>query len=131
MPQKEISAHAAWQAPVAFLAAGFTGLLSAGGKPFKVPAYNWLLGHHPQKAYALASVGVAAAAWSALLTQFAVGATLSAADLSLAIYEFIVVTLTALGVQRIWTPKLGKVVTWLVAPILLLVGFRFLMMARA
>lgn len=130
MPQKETPAHPAWLAPIAFLAGGLTGLFSAGGKPFKVPAYNWLLGHHPKRAYALASVGVAAAAWGALLTQFAIGETLSAADLSLAIYEFIIITLTALGIQRLWTPKLGKIVAWIVAPILVLVGIRFLMMAH-
>jgi len=130
LPEKETQAHPAWQAPVAFLAGGLTGLLSAGGKPFKVPVYNWLLGHHPQRAYALASVGVATAAWSALLTQFAVGESVMAGDLSLAVYEFIVITLTALGTERLWTPKLAKVVSWIVAPLLALVGIRFLMIAR-
>ncbi len=129
IPQKESPAHPAWQAPIAFLAGGLTGLLSAGGKPFKVPIYNWILGHHPQRAYALASVGVATAAWSAILTQLAVGEMLSPTALTLAVYEFIVITLTALGVQRIWTPKLGKIVAWVVSPLLILVGIRFLMVA--
>ena len=130
MPQKETQAHPAWQAPIAFLAGWLTGLLSAGGKPFKVPAYNWLLGRHPKRAYALASLGVAAAAWSALLSQFVVGERLSPNNLILAIYEFIVITVTALGVGRIWSQKLGKAVTLIIAPILALVGVRFLIMAR-
>lgn len=131
MPQKEIHAHQAWQAPIAFLAGGLTGLLSAGGKPFKVPLYNWLLGHHPQKAYALAAVGVAAAAWSALASQIAVGQSCTPGEMSLAVYEFIVITLTALGIERIWTPRLGKIVAWIVAPILLLVGVRFMLQGIA
>lgn len=129
LPARDDKAHPAWQAPVAFLFGGLTGLISAGGKPFTVPIYNWAMGHHPQRAYALASVGVTAAAWSAVGAQVAVGTPLAAADLALAAYAFILVTLTALGVSRFWTPKLNQVVTWIIAPLLVLVGARFLMMA--
>lgn len=129
LPARDDKAHPAWQAPVAFLFGGLTGLISAGGKPFSVPIYNWAMGHHPQRAYALASVGVTAAAWSAVGAQVAVGTPLAAADLALAAYAFILVTLTALGVSRFWTPKLNQVVTWIIAPLLVLVGARFLMMA--
>jgi len=31
-----------------------------------------------------------------------------------------------LGVQRIWSPRLNQVVTWIIAPLLVLVGIRFL-----
>ncbi len=129
LPARADKAHPAWQTPIAFLFGGLTGLISAGGKPFSVPIYNWALGHHPQRAYALASVGVTAAAWSAVGAQVAVGTSLAAADLALAAYAFILVTLTALVVQRFWTPKLNQVVTWIIAPLLVLVGVRFLMIA--
>jgi len=36
---------------------------------------------------------------------------------------------TALIVQRFWTPRLNQWVTWVIAPILVLVGIRFLWMA--
>ena len=97
LPERDDKAHPAWQAPVAFLFGGLTGLLSAGGKPFSVPIYNWAMGHHPQRAYALASVGVTAAAWSAIGTQVATGIPVAPADLGLAAYAFILVTLTALA----------------------------------
>ncbi len=131
LPERDDKAHPSWQAPVAFLFGGLTGLISAGGKPFSVPIYNWVMGHHPQRAYALASVGVTAAAWSAISAQVATGAALAPADLGLAVYAFILVTLTALGVQRFWTPRLNQVVTWIVAPLLVLIGIRFVMMGLA
>lgn len=131
LPERADKAHPAWLAPVAFLFGGLTGLLSAGGKPFSVPLYNWAMGHHPQRAYALASVGVTAAAWSAVGAQVAVGTSLAAADLALAAYTFILVTLTALVVSRFWTPRLNQVVTWIIAPLLVLVGIRFMMMGLA
>ncbi len=129
MPEREGKAHSNWLIPVEFLAGGLTGFLSAGGKPFKVPVYNWILGHHPQRAYAMASVGVSVAAWSALTTQFAVGQPLSAGNLVFAVYEFIIVTLVALGIERIWSPKLNKIVTWIISPILVVVGVRFILLA--
>lgn len=131
MPEREGKAHSNWLIPVEFLAGGLTGFLSAGGKPFKVSVYNWILGHHPQRAYAMASVGVSVAAWSALTAQIAVGQLLSAGYLAFATYEFIIVTLVALGIERIWTPRLNKIVTWVIAPILLFVGIRFIVMGLA
>jgi uncharacterized membrane protein YfcA len=131
LPEKDDKAHPAWLAPVSFLFGGLTGLLSAGGKPFSVPIYNWAMGHHPQRAYALASVGVTAAAWSAVGAQVAVGTPLPPADLGLAVYAFILVTLTALGVNRFWSPRLNQVVTWIIAPLLVLIGIRFIMLGLA
>lgn len=131
MPERERKAHSGWLAPVAFTGGILAGVLSAGGKPFKVPVYNWALGHHPQQAYALAALGVSVSTWAALGTQIAVGQFLSPADLALAVYEFIVITLTALGVARFWSPKLNKFVSLIVAPILVLVGIRFLWIAWA
>lgn len=131
LPERDDKAHPAWQAPVALLFGGLTGLISAGGKPFSVPIYNWAMGHHPQRAYALASVGITAAAWSAVGAQVAVETPLAAADLALAAYAFILVTLTALVVSRFWTPRLNQVVTWIIAPLLVLVGIRFVMLGLA
>ncbi len=131
MPERESKAHPTWQAPIAFLFGGLTGLISAGGKPFSVPIYNWVMGHHPQRAYAMASVGVAAAAWSALGTQVATGTPLAPASLGLAIYAFILITLTALGVNRFWSARLNQIVTWIVAPLLVLIGIRFILLGLA
>jgi len=131
MPERDDKAHPAWQAPVAFIFGGLTGLISAGGKPFSVPIYNWAMGHHPQRAYALASVGVTAAAWSAIGTQVVTGTPPALADLGLAAYAFILVTLTALGVSRFWSPKLNQIVTWIISPLLVGIGIRFIMLGLA
>jgi len=37
----------------------------------------------------------------------------------------------ALAVNRFWTPRLNQVVTWIIAPLLVLVGIRFVMMGLA
>lgn len=127
-PEREGKAHPAWLAPVALTGGLFTGLLSAGGKPFAVPIYNAAMGHHPQRAYALASVGVAAAAIAALAAQFAVAAP-SGADLLLAGYEFVLVTAVALLTSRFWSEKLAKIVNLIIAPLLVVVGLRFFAVA--
>ncbi len=131
LPERDDKAHPAWLTPVSFLFSGLTGLLSAGGKPFSVPIYNWAMGHHPQRAYALASVGVTAAAWSAVGAQVATGTPFAPADLGLAVYAFILITLTALGVSRFWSPRLNQIVTWIIAPLLVLIGIRFIMLGLA
>ncbi len=130
VPEREIPAHPAWLAPVAFIGGVLTGLLSAGAKPFTVPVYNWALGHHPKRAYALGALGVVTAAWAAIITQIAVGQFFTPFELSLGAYEFIAISLTALFVRRYWTPKLNRIVSLLVAPILIVVGIRFLMVLR-
>jgi hypothetical protein len=94
-----------------------------------VPAYNNAMGHHPQRAYAFASLGVVAATWSALATQLAFIAVPAVPNLLLALYEFVLVTLVALVVNRFWSQKLNKVVNMIIAPILVIVGIRFLFMA--
>jgi uncharacterized membrane protein YfcA len=128
MPERDDKVHPAWLTPVAFLFGGFTGLISAGGKPFSVPIYNRVMGHHPQKAYALASVAVATAAWSALATQVVLGTSLTPEILEIAAFSFTLITLTALGVSRFWSPKLNKFVTWVVGLLLVLVGIRFILL---
>jgi len=131
MPEREEKAHPAWIAPIAGLGGLLAGLISAGGKPFTVPLYNAALGHHPRQAYALASVGVVSGAAMALATQVALGESISQQSLLLAVYLFIVIVLTALIVNRFWTQKLNRIVTLVIAPLLALVGIRFLMMAFA
>ena len=127
-PERAGEPQPAWQALIAFFFGGLTGLLSAGGKPFSVPLYNRVLGHHPKRAYALASVGVTAAAFSAVGTQVAVGVPFASGDLALAAYAFVLITVTALAVQRIWSQRLNQIVTWIISPLLVLVGIRFLLM---
>ncbi|GEM_PF-422007 len=128
VPARDDPAHPAWLAPVAFAGGLLAGLLSAGGKPFTVPVYNWALGHHPKRAYALGSLGVVTAIWAALTTQIAVGQFLTPKEMALAAYEFIVITLTALLVGRYWSPKVNRWVSLIVGPLLILVGVRFLWM---
>lgn len=131
LPERADKVHSAWQIPVAFFFGGLTGLISAGGKPFSVPIYNWAMGHHPQRAYALASVGVTSAAWSAIGAQVATGTPLAPADLGLAVYAFILVTLTAQVVNRFWSPKLNQIVIWIISPLLILIGIRFILLGLA
>ncbi|MGQ9490400.1 MAG: TSUP family transporter [Anaerolineae bacterium] len=129
LPEKETKAHPAWLTPISFGAALLTGLLSAGGKVFQVPLYNAALGRHPKQAYALAALGVSVAAPVALATQISLGVTLTATQILLALYLFALIVGVALLVQRFWTPRLNQVVAWIIAPILVLVGVRFLMMS--
>jgi uncharacterized membrane protein YfcA len=129
LPAKETNLHPAWLVPVSFGAALLTGLLSAGGKVFQVPLYNLALGRHPKQAYALASLGVSVAAPVALASQVSMGFMLSANQILMASYLYIVIVGTALIVQRFWTPRLNQWVAWSISPILFLVGVRFLWMA--
>jgi len=131
LPEREVKAHPAYLAPVGLGSGFLAGLISAGGKPFAVPAYNNAMGHHPQRAYAFASLGVVAAAFSAIATQFAFVAVPGGSDLLLSLYEFVLVTGVALIVSKFWNEKLNKIVNLVIAPILILVGIRFLVMAFA
>ncbi len=126
LSEREAKAHPAWFAPVALGSGLLTGFLSAGGKPFAVPAYNNAMGHHPQTAYAYASLGVVAAAWSALATQFGFVSVVSLADVVLGLYEFVLVTVFALVVNKLWSERLNRVVNLTIAPILIIVGVRFI-----
>lgn len=128
MPERDDPAHPAWIAPIAAVGGLLAGLLSAGGKPFTAPVYNAALGHHPRQAYALSTLGVVSGTLSAVMTQIVLGHPLAERDLLLAIYLFTIIGLTALVVERIWTPKLNRIVTLLIAPLLILVGARFLWM---
>ena len=129
LPEKETQAHPAWLAPIAFGASILMGLFSAGAKVFQVPFFNITLGRHPKQAYALAALSVTVAAPAALATQIGLGATLTTSQILLALYLFTLIVGVALIVQRFWTPKLNQIVTWIIAPILVLVGVRFLMLA--
>ncbi len=128
LPEKETKAHPTWLGPVSFGASALMGLLSAGGKVFQVPLYNAALGRHPKQAYALAALSVSVAAPLALATQVGLGVALTTTQILLALYLFVLTVGVALVVQRFWTPTLNKVVTWIIAPILVLVGVRFLLM---
>lgn len=128
LSEKETKAHPVWFLPVSLSSGFLAGLISAGGKPFTVPLFNNAMGHHPQKAYALATVAVVAGSWAALVTQVSI-AVPSWQQLVLALYEFAIVTAVALWVQKFWTQKLSRVVNLTIAPILILVGIRFLWMA--
>ena len=82
-----------------------------------------------KQAYALASLGVSVAAPVALVSQVSMGFVLSSNQILLAIYLFAIIVGSALFIRRFWTPRLNQWVTWFIAPILLLVGIRFLWMA--
>ena len=126
IPERDDPLHERWIAPVAALSGAAVGLLSAGGKPFTVPLYNVALGHHPRQAYAHASLAVVSGAWAALFTQVGLGHPLEKGSLLLALYLFTVIGLTALAVGKLWTPKLNRIVTLVVGPLLVAVGVKFL-----
>jgi uncharacterized membrane protein YfcA len=128
LPEKENPAHPAWITPISFGASLLTGLLSAGGKVFQVPLYNAALGRHPKQAYALAALSVSVAAPLALATQVGLGVTLDATQVLFSVFLFAVIVGVALLVQRIWTQTLNRWVTWIISPVLVLVGVRFLWM---
>ncbi len=129
LPEKETKAHAAWLAPIALVASLLTGLLSAGAKVFQVPLFNVALGRHPKQAYALAALSVTVSAPVALATQIGLGIAITPSQILLALYLFAIIVGVALLVQRFWTPKLNRVVTWIISPVLVLVGIRLLSMA--
>lgn len=126
MPERDDPMHEVWIAPIAALSGVAAGLLSAGGKPFAVPMYNVALGHHPKQAYAHASLAVVSGAWAAMFTHIALGHALDQGSLLTALYLFTVIALTALVVGRVWTPKLNRIVTLIVGPLLVAVGVKFL-----
>ena len=129
LPERQTKAHPAWFVPVSLGSGFLSGFISAGGKPFVIPAYNNAMGHHPQRAYAFASLGVVTASWTAIATQAVFVATPVAADLILSVYEFVLVTLVAIIANKFWSERLNKIVNLTIAPILIIVGIRFLVMA--
>ncbi len=76
----------------------------------------------------LRALGVVSGAWVGLLTQVALGHPLDQGNLLLALYLFVVIVLTALAVERFWTPKLNRIMIYAIAPLLVLIGARFLWM---
>lgn len=70
-----------------------------------------------------------AAALAAIATQIAFVAIPAGSTLVLAPYEFVLVTSVALVVSKFWSEKLNKVVNLVIAPILIVVGVRFIYMA--
>ena len=128
LPEKETPAHPAWVAPISFGASLLTGLIAAGGKVFQVPLYNAAIGRHPKQAYALAALSVSVAAPVALATQVSLGIALTALQVLFALYLFAIIVGVALLVQRFWTQALNRWVTWIISPILALVGARFLLL---
>jgi threonine/homoserine/homoserine lactone efflux protein len=72
---------------------------------------------------------VVAGSWASIATQFIALQTPAGATVLLAIYEFTIVTIVALIVNRFWTEKLAKVVNLTIAPILIVVGIKFLLSA--
>ena len=128
LPERGQKAHFAWAAPVSLGSGLLMGIMSTGAKPFAVPAYNNAMGHHPRTAYAFATLGVVSAAWSALATQFIAVAVPTSADLLLALYEFVLITVTALIVNRFWSERLNRIVNLTIAPVLIIVGIRFIIM---
>lgn len=128
-PARESISHPAWIAPITFTAGILTGLLSAGAKVFQVPLINKALGRDPKKAYALAALGVSVSAPSALGAQIALGHFLEPDHILLALYLFALIVGVAMVANRFWTARLSQWVSWIVSPILVLVGIRFVIAA--
>ncbi|MCL4515835.1 MAG: TSUP family transporter [Firmicutes bacterium] len=106
-----------------------TGLISAGGKPFQVPLLVMGVKLAPPPAYLLASLGTFMASLGALGAQLLLApGALNGSIFLWAVYFYVAITAVALIVERFWTPKLQQVVTYLIAPLLVLAGIRLLMM---
>jgi len=104
-----------------------TGLISTGGKAFKVPLLVKALKVHPNQAYLLASVATMSATGAALLVQLIMAPGFFAGStLAWAIYFFLAITVVAMIVERFWTTRLQMWVSYLISPLLLLAGIRLL-----
>ncbi len=124
---KQTPGHPSWVTPISLGAGLFTGLISAGGKPFAVPLYNWAVGHKLPVAYAIATFSAIAAAAGAVLVEYACGKGFSSSMWETAIAIWLGVSLVAWITDRIWNPKLMKIVGILVALTLIAIGLKFLM----
>lgn len=108
------------------------GLLSAGGKPFKVPILNRAFGFPPSMAYMLSTVGVASAITAALVAQLILAPGAFTGEIvAWAAFFIVAITAISLVVERFWSPALQKYVSWTIAPILIIIGVRFLLVAVA
>lgn len=108
------------------------GLLSAGGKPFKVPILNRAFGFPPPMAYMLSTVGVASAITAALAAQLILAPRAITGEIVVwAAFFIVAITAVSLVVERFWSPVLQKYVSWTIAPILIIIGVRFLLVAVA
>lgn len=106
------------------------GLLSAGGKPFKVPILNRFFGFPPPMAYMLSAVGVASAITAALAAQLILAPqSITVEIVAWAAFFIVSITAVSLVVERLWSPVLQKYVSWTIAPILVIIGVRFLLVA--
>ena len=114
-----------------FLSFGLiAGLLSAGGKPFKVPILNRWFGFPPPMAYVLSTVGVACAITAALAAQLILApGTITGEIAAWALFFILSITAISLVVERFWSQMLQKYVSWAIAPILVAIGVRFLLVA--
>lgn len=114
-----------------FLSFGLiAGLLSAGGKPFKVPILNRWFGFPPPMAYVLSTVGVACAITAALAAQLILApGTITGEIAAWAAFFVLSITAVSLVVERFWSQMLQKYVSWAIAPILAVIGVRFLLVA--
>ena len=120
--------HPGWIVPIAFGAGTLTGLVSAGGKPFAIPLYNWALGHKLPVAYAIATFGTIGATLGAVLTHQALKGY-SSAEVLTSILAWAGISIVAWLTDRIWSPKLMKITALLVALVLFLVGLKFVVAA--
>ncbi|WP_293173442.1 TSUP family transporter [Oceanithermus sp.] len=118
--------HPGWIAPIALGAGLFTGLISAGGKPFTVPLYNWAVGHKLPVAYAIGTFGAIAAALGAVLAGYVYGPGFSGPTWATALAIWLGVSLVAWLTDRIWSPRLMKVTALLVAVVLISIGVKLL-----
>ncbi|MCL4369307.1 MAG: TSUP family transporter [Chloroflexi bacterium] len=108
------------------------GLLSAGGKPYKVPILNRWFCFAPPMAYMLGTVGVASAVVAALVAQLILApGAITGEIVAWAAFFVVAITAVSLVVERFWSQALQKYVSWTIAPILAIVGVRFLLVAVA
>jgi uncharacterized membrane protein YfcA len=131
-PKAAVICSPARLTPLFLLFGLIAGLLSAGGKPFKVPILNRAFGFSPPLAYMLSTVGVASAITVALVAQLILApGAITGEIVAWAAFFVVAITAVSLVVERFWSPVLQKYVSWTIAPILVIIGVRFLLVAMA
>jgi hypothetical protein len=83
-------------------------------------------------AYMLSTVGVASAITAALMAQLILApGAITGEIVAWAVFFIVSITAVSLVVERHWSLTLQKYVSWTIAPILVIIGVRFLLVAMA
>jgi len=118
----DLSLRISW---IPFIFSILTGLISAGGKPLQIPMYTKFYKIPLPKAHLIASLGTMSAVIGLLLGQMVVDIHFFNMELFAWswIYYAGIISITLL-IENFWSQKGQKWVTYIVAPLLIIVGIR-------